>query len=393
MNFKNITNCLCCLNKNRLLLNLGTFPLANNFKSKGSFEESYPLQLMICDNCYHCQLKYIVNPEILFKDYKYLSGTSNTGLDFFKKNAININNTFLKPGKVLDIACNDGSQLNFFKELNWETYGVDPAENLYNLNSGHTIYCSFWNESVSKKLPIMDLIIAQNVFAHTKDIDLFLINCKSLLHSGSSLFIQTSQKNMIANGEFDTIYHEHISFFNTKSMGILVSRNGLFLNNVTIADIHGESYIFEINLLPKPGNTNEFKIQEKELYSPEIYNVFATNAYKMVNNLKTEIGFYKIQGYTAIGFGAAAKGQTVLCYGNISLELIIDENPLKIGTFSPKMNIPVISLDSAKNIKFDKLLIVILAWNFADEIIMKIKDLQFSEIVIIKKYFPEIVKV
>ena len=209
--------------------------MANNFHDKSTQSNEYPLELMVCPNCYHCQLHFIIDPEILFKNYKYVSGTSQTGLDFFKKNAELINESAnIKNASVLDIACNDGSQLDFFKDLGWNTYGVDPATNLYNLSSakGHKIICDFWNEDIAKQLPPMDVIIAQNVFAHTEYIDIFLQNCKIIMKPTSTLYIQTSQKNMIINGEFDTIYHEHISFFNAKSMDILVTRNGLVLNNI-----------------------------------------------------------------------------------------------------------------------------------------------------------------
>jgi SAM-dependent methyltransferase len=388
-----IDNCLCCLNKVESVLNLGKNPLANDF-TKYCKNDSYPLELMVCDKCWHCQLHYIVDPDILFRNYKYTSGTSQTGQEFFKKNAENINNNF-SGKRILDIACNDGSQLNFFKELGWETYGVDPAENLLPISTaaGHTVICDFWNTTVAMKLPLMDVILAQNVFAHTQDIDLFLQSCKLVMDSNSVLFIQTSQKNMILNSEFDTIYHEHISFFNTNSMDTLVRRNGLLLGNVSEADIHGTSYIFEIRKMRYNNyNVDSVLLKEKELglYSMETYKSFERTAKEISNKLKHEICEYNKSGYKCIGFGASAKGQTVLCYSEIHLDYIVDENPLKIGLFSPKMNIPIKSFEDFKLEKESKLLIVILAWNFADEIIRKIKSVFDKNVVIIKKYFPEL---
>ena len=125
-----ISRCLCCKNKNTLFLDLGEQPLANNYHTIDEPCNKYPLKLMFCSNCYHCQLSHAVNPEILFKTYKYVSGTSQTGINFFKNNAIFISNHKQKIGKILDIASNDGTQLDFFKELGWTTYGVDPAKNL-----------------------------------------------------------------------------------------------------------------------------------------------------------------------------------------------------------------------------------------------------------------------
>jgi 2-polyprenyl-3-methyl-5-hydroxy-6-metoxy-1,4-benzoquinol methylase len=393
MDYKFINNCLCCLRENKSLLNLGNIPLANSF-SKTKENKCYPLELMICSNCYHCQLHCIINPEILFKDYMYVSGTSQTGLQFFKENAEFITN-YTNGKKILDIACNDGSQLNYFKELNWETYGVDPATNLAPIaeKNGHKIICDFWNKNIAKTLPIMDVILAQNVFAHTEYIDDFLQACKIIMDNNSILFIQTSQKNMIINSEFDTIYHEHISFFNTKSMDTLVKRNGLVLNKIHENKIHGTSYIFEIRM----SKTHTYNIERylldetnKSMYSQELYDTFSLNAKSISKNLKEIVNEYRSNGYKCIGYGAAAKGQTVLCYAEIELDYIVDENPLKIGLYSPKMNIPIVSFNDFVNDSENKYLIIILAWNFADEIINKIKSTNHTNYTIIESYFPKL---
>jgi len=397
--YTEINNCLCCKLPNQLLLDLGYQPLANNFHEKNISCDNYPLKLMLCQNCYHCQLSHIIDPSILFKNYKYVSGTSQTGLDFFRENAeFIVKYKNISNGKVLDIACNDGSQLNYFKEFGWNTYGVDPAENICPIaeSNGHKIICDYWNTISASKLPIMNVITAQNVFAHTKYIDEFLQNCKLVMNNDTSLFIQTSQKDMIKNGEFDTIYHEHISFFNTKSMKILTERNGLVLNRVLEHNIHGKSYIFEIKL-NKDGtiyNIDKYLDDEEKLglYSNSIYEQFSSNTFTIINNLKNEIEKYKNDDYKCIGFGAAAKGQTILCVSNINLDYIIDENPMKIGEFSPKLDIPIVSLDHFINDKNNKFLIVILAWNFAKEIKDKINKIKENKkIIIIENYFPDII--
>jgi len=393
-----IINCLCCKLENKLLLDLGYQPLANNFHEKNELCEIFPLRLMYCPNCFHCQLSHAVNPEILFKNYKYVSGTSQTGLNFFKSNAeFIVNYKNISNGNVLDIACNDGSQLDYFKELGWTTYGVDPATNLYPIakGKGHTIICDFWNNDVANKLPIMDIITAQNVFAHTQYLDDFLQNCKLIMNDNTSLFIQTSQRDMIINGEFDTTYHEHISFYNTKSMKVLVERNNLILNRILEHSIHGRSYIFEIKLNLDKNIYDIDKHLEIEkslgLYNCITYDKFNLNARRCVKNLSEKINQYKNE-YKCIGFGAAAKGQTVICYGNIDLEYIIDENSLKNNLYSPKLDIPIVNIDHFLNDNYNKYLIVILAWNFSKEIKEKLNKVKGDKkIVVIEKYFPEIV--
>jgi 2-polyprenyl-3-methyl-5-hydroxy-6-metoxy-1,4-benzoquinol methylase len=394
-------NCLCCKKENISFLDLGYQPLANNYHESDIICELYPLKLMYCPDCFHCQLSHAVNPEVLFKTYKYVSGTSQTGLEFFKKNANFISSYKQVTGNILDIASNDGTQLDFFKQLGWKTYGVDPATNLCPIatKKGHEIICDFWNENVAKQLPIMEVITAQNVFAHTQYVDEFLQNCKLVMDHDTSLFIQTSQKNMIVNTEFDTTYHEHISFYNTKSMKTLVERNGLYLNRILEADIHGHSYIFEISKTYKTvnNNVNQYLLDETQIgiYDSKTYNVFTLKTNNIISNLKLELTKMKNENYKCIGFGAAAKGQTVLCYGEIFLDYIIDENPLKIGLLSPKMNIPIVDINhfiNDTNNENNKFVIVILAWNFAAEIKEKIKKRKGEkEIIIIEAYFPEII--
>ena len=409
-----LISCLCCKTETKLFLDLGLQPLANNYHEKDEKCDVYPLRLKYCPNCFHCQLSHAVNPELLFKTYKYVSGTSQTGMTFFKDNAkfiddyYNSRNTSIstnissKEKKVLDIASNDGSQLDCFKALGWTTYGVDPATNLVPIaiEKGHQVVCDFWNENVAKQLPIMDVITAQNVFAHTQYLDEFLQACKLIMDDNTQLFIQTSQKNMIVNNEFDTTYHEHISFYNTKSMKMLVERNGLFLNRVLQAEIHGHSYIFEIgkvfNLETKVIVNQYLKEEDdKGIYNEQTYINFNEKTQVIVSNLKQEIYDFNANGYKCIGFGAAAKGQTVLCYGEIGLDYIIDENPLKIGLLSPKMDIPIVSIDhfiNDINTTGDKYVILILAWNFATEIKEKIrKHKGDKKCVVLEAYFPEIV--
>ena len=123
-------------------------------------------------------------------------------------------------GNTKGIACNDGTQLNYFKDKGFKTYGIDPAENLHKLSSkNHTVICDYFN--VDKFDRQFDVITAQNVFAHNSNPREFLEHCGELMHEESVLYIQTSQAEMILNNQFDTIYHEHVSFFNINSMNEL----------------------------------------------------------------------------------------------------------------------------------------------------------------------------
>ena len=231
-NAKSLTRCLCCGSEElELVLDLNEQPMANSFKKSPDDEElTFPLRLNICKNCTHFVSgtdKDITDEEVTHQDYR------------------------VPPRTVLDIACNDGTQLDKFKAIGMKTYGIDPAQNLHELSSrNHEVICDYFTEEYidhykSKKL---DIIIAQNVFAHNDYPMDFLKHCKAIMHDNTRLFIQTSQAEMIKNNEFDTIYHEHLSFFNSKSMLALAERAGLTIIDIVKTPIHGTSYLFVMAL-------------------------------------------------------------------------------------------------------------------------------------------------
>ena len=146
-NYTKKTKCVCCDKSDlSVVLDLNNQPLANSYHKEGEHLEEYPLGLNLCNECYHLQLTHIVNPDLLFKDYLYVSGTSQTlkeNFEWFSNFAIE-NAPVCK--SVLDIACNDGTQLDCFKEKGVETYGIDPAENLYELSSkNHDVKCEYFD--------------------------------------------------------------------------------------------------------------------------------------------------------------------------------------------------------------------------------------------------------
>jgi len=398
---KQIKQCLCCKNIDlRTILDLGLQPLANSYcKSLEEKEQKFPLKLNLCLNCFHLQLSHKVDPNLMFKNYLYVSGTTNTLKEYFKYFANFSKNLHGNVKNVLDIACNDGSQLDAFKELGIDTYGVDPAENLFPLSSkNHNIICDFFNKSSALKLKKkFSLITAQNVFAHTSEVDQFLKNCKILMDKQTLLMIQTSQCEMVKNNQFDTIYHEHISFFNVNSMKTLLKRNNLFLVDVIKTPIHGTSYVFIISK-DKNKQNNNLKIFNEELneglYNPKTYYEYSLSCQNITFNLKNKIDNFKKNDYIVVGYGAAAKGNTLLNFGNIDLDFVVDDNKLKQDLYTPGRKIKIVSIEKLSEIsKGKKLLVVPLAWNFYDEIKQRIikqnihnKTNSLSMI----RYFPEL---
>ena len=393
-----IDNCLCCGNNNlKLILDLGLQPLANSYH-QGEVLDRYPLELQVCQDCWHLQLTYAIDPDLMFKEYLYVSGTSKTLNSYFKWFVEFTLNYYSEAKTVLDIACNDGTQLDYFKNKELSTYGIDPALNLLpsSTGKGHTVIGEYFNKKSALKLKEskFDIIIAQNVFAHNTYPLEFLNTCKSILSDKGHIFIQTSQANMVRNNEFDTIYHEHISFFNIVSMQTLVDKSGLYLNDVIKTDVHGTSYVYVLSKNNKQtvNIQNELKIfTDSKLNELKTYLKYAEKSYSIVEKLKSRILKFKEEGHTVIGYGAAAKGNTLLNFGNIKLDLIIDDNPLKHNLLTPGMDIPIRPLESLKKLDPNKPVVFIpLAWNFYTEIKDNIKTIRKGNDVFIK-YFPELI--
>jgi len=397
-NAKELTECLCCGNKNlTMTLDLGVQPMANSFLTSTDEEElTFPLKLNLCRDCFHLQLSHAVNPDLLFKNYLYVSGTSQTLKDYFDWFA-NLAFDYYQgtPKTVLDIACNDGTQLNSFKARGLTTYGIDPATNLHPISSAnHEVICDYFtNEYVEHfKSKNLDIINAQNVFAHNSYPLEFLQQCKEIMHDDTVLFIQTSQADMVANNEFDTIYHEHLSFFCANSMNELAKRAGLHLVDIAKTPIHGTSYLFVFTKTPRDNRVEDILLAERNqgLQTPATYIEYARKAEQVVVNLKNAISAYRAEGYVIAGYGAAAKGMTLLNFGNIQLDFIIDDNPLKQGRFTPGMHIPVVSIDMLDECADLNVAFVPLAWNFFDEIKTKIKTKRDRTEDAFLRYFPTI---
>jgi hypothetical protein len=398
---KELNECLCCgSEKLKLVLDLNKQPLANSFKKTAEENEpTFPLRLNICEDCTHLQLSHAVNPDLLFKNYLYVSGTSQTLRDYFDWFAKRTLEYFETPPQtVLDIACNDGSQLNSFKALGLKTYGIDPAENLHVLsNANHEVVCDYFKEKYVYhfKMKQLDIITAQNVFAHNDYPLDFLLQCKEIMGNKSRLFIQTSQADMIKNNEFDTIYHEHLSFFNSSSMTALAARAGLHIIDIQKTPIHGNSYLFVMS--KRPGARPSVQLQldyegQQGLQDMTTYLAYADRASTIVEDLKQTIMHYRSLDYLIVGYGAAAKGNTLLNFGDIHLDYIIDDNPLKQGMFAPGTNAPVVPIDILDQYAESKVAFVPLAWNFFKEIRGKIKNKRDRNGDVFIKYFP-IIKV
>jgi hypothetical protein len=190
---------------------------------------------------------------------------------------------------------------------------------------------------------------------------------------------------MFKNGEFDTMYHEHISFFCSSSMAALCHRAGLKLINVQKTHIHGTSYVFTVT--HDDGNHQDFFSIDPERYKMSTYQKFADDAINTLASFSNRVKAFKKMGYKVVGYGAAAKGMTVLNAGKIQLDWIVDDNELKVGKMTPGMNIPILG---SRTIAVDVPIVCVpLAWNFFDEIKAKVSHARGELPTVFYKYFPK----
>lgn len=377
---RNIERCLCCWSPFiELVLDLGEQPLANSYPPEPMELPKFPLALNYCRTCSHLQLTHSVDRSQIFTDYPYVSGTTSTLRDEFTQIAQRITAQH-GVGTILDIACNDGSQLNAFKELGWKTIGIDPAKNLYPLSSAnHEVYCDFLNDN-HRSLKA-DVIIAQNVLAHTDNPHKFLDICSDI---APICYIQTSQADMIKNGEFDTIYHEHISFFSERSMRTLALNSGWTLSAISRRPVHGVSYLFQLSR----GIAGTPVVQVADVASRDKVDTFVSRAKSVIRNLREVLAEEQLSGRRVIGYGAAAKGMTVLNAVGEPLDYIVDDNSLKHGLYTPGLNIPIRE-PAVLGEETHDITVIPLAWNFYPEIRRKTMNYSRSHVKFIK-YFPEL---
>ena len=385
MKYKKKEYCRCCKKRNLFsYLDLGKQPLANSYH-KGIKLSEVPLEVMLCNDCYHSQLSVVVEPDEMFRDYLFVTGTTETLRNHAKALAKNAISKVKTKDKILalDIACNDGTLLEFFRDFGCEVYGVDPAKNLRIITKRKKIpvITEYWNQSVASKInKKFDIITGTNVFAHVDNEDEFLLASKMALKDEGYLILEFPYlDNMLFSNEFDTVYHEHLSYYLVNSFKTLVDRMGFHIVDVLRTSIYGGSIRFYL----KKGKGKHSKQittlinaeRKKGLLSLRTYKAFGKrvldNREKMVKLIKD----LQKQGKKVIGYGASAKGNTMLNFFQIDLDYIVDDNKLKQGFLTPGRNIPIKSPIDMKKEK-NELYIVILSWNFFNEIKKKIKTIR-----------------
>lgn len=387
--------CLACGSiQLETVLDLGSQPLANSYLTEVKKEPSYPLTVKCCHECCHLQLTHTVNPELIYRNYLYTTGTSQTMKDYSDWYAGFVREYIPYARSVLDVGCNDGTQLDSFAVHDFETHGIDPAENLVSKIRKHSVVCDFFNEDSVKHFgsKTFDVISNQNAFSHLADPLGCLQTARKLLSDSGLIFISTSQADMVINGEFDTIYHEHISFYNSLSMSRLARRAGLFLVDVIKTPVHGNTYIFVLSKaeINKHRVHNILQMEKKNgLQDFETYRNWSASARRVATEFTRTCQTLRAEGTILVGYGAAAKGNTLLNFTGVILDAVVDDNPLKQGLLTPGMHIPIYSSAYLNELDPDAIVVIPLAWNFFEEIKAKVSNHTGKNFRYLS-YFPEI---
>lgn len=386
--------CRMCQSKNMYkFLDLGFTPPADQFRRKDQLREPeiyYPLDVYMCEDCGLAQLGYVVSPEVLYRnDYPYEASTTKTGRVHWDSFAQRVVERFDLDGNdlVVDIGSNVGVLLSAFNDRGVRIQGVDPAANIVMIahERGIDTICDFFNfETVQKILcekGQASVITGTNVFAHVDDLYAFMENIRLLLNDdGIFIFEAPYFVNLIKKLEYDTIYHEHLSYLSVKPLLPFFNKFDMEIFDIEQVDIHGGSfrvYVGKKSLRPVSDIIEHLLREEEEMqiYSHDALNQFSDKVKNNRQELIWLLQSLKQEGKRIVGVSAPAKGMTLLNYcriGNELLDVVTEKSLLKIGRFTPGTHIPVEPDSYLLEEKPDYALL--LAWNFADEIIKNLDD-------------------
>ncbi len=381
---------LCGSRKITEVLSLEPSPPANSFVSRdqvGEEQEKVPLNLCFCEQCFHVQLLDVVDPEVMFRNYVYVSGTSPTFVSHFETYARDIVGEYAPPegSLVVDIGSNDGTLLKFFKRMGLNAVGVDPATSIAEAaeRAGIPTIPAFFNAAVSSRIKKehgqAQIITANNVFAHADNLHAIVLAARHLLKDDGIFVFEVSYLgDVFEKTLFDTIYHEHLAYHSVKPLVPFFESNLMELIDVKHVDSHGGSIRCVVQ---KKGGPHKVKpsvgdmIRNEEqlgLDQSASFQAFADRINAVKEKLSGLLRNIKDGGKSIAGYGAPAKATTLMHHFQLGpdiIDFIVDDSPLKQNLFTPGFHIPVLPPAAIEERKPDVLLI--LAWNFAEPIMQK----------------------
>lgn len=383
---------LCSSNNLYKFLDLGFTPPADSFLRREQLCEPeiyYPLQVMLCESCGFIQLSHIVSPEVLYRhDYPYESSITRSGRQHWNEFALTVTRRFSLTGSdlVIDIGSNVGVLLGAFRDNGCRILGVDPASNIVRIaeKSGIETINEFFGVEVARNIVAekgpASVITGTNVFAHVNDLTGFMHAVDIVLSARGIMIIEAPYfVNLVKQLEYDTIYHEHLSYLSLRPLAPFFEKFGMEIFDIEERDIHGGS--FRIYVARKGTHTvspivGKMTAAEETMgiYDRGVLMQFASDVADNRQSLLWLLRKLKNEGKKIAAVSAPAKGMTLLNYchiGTETLDFVTEKSTLKIGRFTPGTHIPVFS--DAKLIEDMPDFALLLAWNFADEIMANLE--------------------
>lgn len=377
---------LCDDDQLEMVLSITPTPPANAFVPAdrlGQIQDRYPLDVYLCQCCGHVQLLDVLNPEVLFRDYVYVSSTSPVFVEHFKRYAEDVFTVanLAREALVVEIGSNDGTLLKFFQQRGMRVLGIDPAWKIAEQASrdGIETLSEFFTyelaSRIRKEYGPASVVLANNVFAHIDALTDVTLGMRELLASGGILVLEVSYLvDVVEKVLFDTIYHEHLSYHSVKPLVAFFSRHELQLINAERVSPHGGSLRVTVQLAggpyPESSSVRELITLEDsmKLDRAKTFRAFGTRIDDIKDELATLLRGLKTQGKSIAGYGAPAKATTLLHHFDLGdvLDFVVDDSPLKQNLYTPGHHIPILPSHAIYEQKPDFLLL--LAWNFAQPI-------------------------
>ena len=369
------------------VLDLGRVPLANALLTAQQLQEPedrFPLELYFCPQCALVQIAETVPPARLFRDYAYASSFSDTVVEHARGLvATLIGRRGLGPASlVIEVASSDGYLLQFYKQRGIPVLGIEPAANIAELaiaTKGIPTLVEFFDEELARRLAaegrLADVIHAHNVFAHVPDPNRFVGGVKQVLKPDGVAVVEAPYvRDLIATLEFDTIYHEHFSYYSLSAVEALCRRHGLVINDVELVPIHGGSLRLFMAHAGSPASARVGELLAKEksegLLSFDYYRDFGDRVSRLKQQLLALLHQLQEQGHRIAAYGASAKGSTLMNAFGIDrrlVEFVVDRSHLKQGRYTPGNHLPILPPEALLERRPDYVLL--LTWNFAAEIL------------------------
>lgn len=384
-----VTCRFCSQPLEHVFCDLGMSPLANAYLREEQLHQAesfYPLRTFVCSRCFLVQLEEFESPEEIFSDYAYFSSYSDSWLEHCRRYTQEMRGRFgLGPdSKVIELASNDGYLLQYFKEAGIPVLGVEPAANVASVatDKGIPTLIEFFGVETAGRMAadghVADLLLGNNVLAHVPDLNDFVAGMKLVLESGGVITMEFPHLlRLMEFNQFDTIYHEHFSYFSLHSVDRVFSHHGLTIFDVDELPTHGGSlriYGQHSEVADRPRSekvTDLLQIEDDAgLTQLTAYGEFASLVQESKCDLLDFLITARREGKQVVGYGAPAKGNTLLNFCGIGRDFIdytVDRSPAKQGRYLPGTHIPIHSQDRLAETKPDYILI--LPWNIKDEIV------------------------